>query len=65
MSVTSQAEKARQSALKLQGYSTDDKNKVLSAIAEGISAYKDFIIAENKKDLFSPTKRPRFTTGFC
>lgn len=51
MSVTSQAEKARQSALKLQGYSTDDKNKVLSAIAEGISAYKDFIIAENKKDL--------------
>lgn len=51
MSVTSQADKARQSALKLQGYSTDDKNKVLSAIAEGISAYKDFIIAENKKDL--------------
>lgn len=51
MSVTSQAEKARQSALKLQGYSTNDKNKVLSAIAEGISAYKDFIIAENKKDL--------------
>ena len=51
MSVTSQAEKARQSALKLQGYSTDDKNKVLSAIAEGISAYKDFIISENKKDL--------------
>lgn len=49
MSVTSQAEKARQSALKLQGYSTDDKNKVLSAIAEGISAYKDYIIAENKK----------------
>lgn len=51
MSVTFQADKARQSALKLQGYSTDDKNKVLSAIAEGISAYKDFIIAENKKDL--------------
>ena len=51
MSVTSQAEKARQSALKLQGYSTDDKNKVLSAIAECISAYKDFIISENKKDL--------------
>ena len=51
MSVTSQAEKARQSTLKLQGYSTDDKNKVLSAIAEGISAYKDFIISENKKDL--------------
>ena len=49
MSVTSQAEKARQSALKLQGYSTDDKNKVLSAIAEGISAYKDFIISENKR----------------
>lgn len=24
---------------------------MLSAIAEGISAYKDFIIAENKKDL--------------
>lgn len=51
MSVTNQAEIARNSALKLQGYSTDDKNKVLSAIADGILANKDFIIAENKKDL--------------
>lgn len=66
MSVTSQADKARQSALKLQGYSTDDKNKVLSQLPRAFRHIKISLSPKTKRTLiFSPTKRPRFSTDFC
>ena len=51
MNVTEQAKRAKSAALKLQGYSTDDKNKMLLAIAESISSCRKYILEENEKDL--------------
>lgn len=51
MNVTEQAKRAKSAALKLQGYSTDDKNKMLLTIAESISLCRKYILEENEKDL--------------
>lgn len=51
MSIEGQAGNARIAALELQGYSSDDKNRMLYAIADGLRSCADEIMAANKLDL--------------
>ena len=42
---------AKQASYNLGGMAEDKKNKILTAIASSILSNKDYILAENKKDI--------------